>query len=181
MVKIKKKKTRQDLAFPIDRIPSLTHPIRPPENPVIMKQIIRGAIQGAYCKKQPSEPSPYGYNYEKKQQPLVTEEQVQFVTHLIESLEPSNAIEAALASQFAITYIRGLEMSQDSHSKAITITLDLFEFSQQVLEALQRYRTKGAQLISVNYNHNQGQINNIKVIETHERSAATIDVKNTLQ
>lgn len=164
MAKVNKKKSREELAFPIATIPCLSHPVRPTENSIVIKQIIRGAIQGAYRKKLPNEPSPYSSDYGKKQLPLVTDEQVQFVTHLIESLQPADAIEAALASQFAITYIRGLDRSQGEYPGDLNSTLQLFEFGHQVLEALQKYRTKGAQLIQVQYNHNQGQINNYKVV-----------------
>jgi len=158
-----KKKSREDLAFPVATIPSLTKPVQPTENPLVLKKIIQGAIQGAYRLRTPSEPSSYSSEYGKKQQPLVSEEQVQLVTHLIESLQPTNAIEAALAAQFAITYVRGLEESSDTYG--LSKALELFGFSHQVLEALQKFRSKGAQLISVNYNHNQGQINNIQVVE----------------
>jgi hypothetical protein len=40
--------------------------------------------------------------------------------------------------------------------------IELFEFGHQVLEAYQKYRSKGAQQISVQYNVNQGQVVNIK-------------------
>lgn len=99
-----------------------------------------------------------------KPKAIATEEQMNMVIHLIESLQPSDAIEAALASQFAITYIRGLEEATNEYSKNLSM-VELFEFGHKVLETLNRYRTKGAQMISVNYNHNQGQINNIKVFE----------------
>ncbi len=171
----KKKQSREELAFPVATIPNLSHPTKPANNPAVIKQIIRGAIQGAFHRQTPSEPNPYSSDYGKKQKPVVTEEQIQFVTHLIESLEPANAIEAALASQFAITYIRGLEKSQGCHTNDLNLTIQLFEFGHQVLEAFQKYRCKGAQLISVNYNHNQGQINNIKIVEK-EDSQPTIEV-----
>lgn len=85
------------------------------------------------------------------------------IVHLIESLQPLDAIEAALASQFAITYIRGLEESSKEYSNCSTM-MELFEFGHQVLEAYQKYRSKGAQQISVQYNVNQGQVVNIKNI-----------------
>ncbi len=161
----KKKQSREELAFPIATVPNLSNPMKPTENLAVIKQIILGAIKGAYQLKTPNEPGPYHTGYGKRQKPIVTEEQIQLVTHLIETLEPANAIEAALASQFVITYIRGLDYAQDTSPRDMEATLKFFEFGHQVLETLQRYRTKGAQLISVNYNHNQGQINNIKIIE----------------
>lgn len=171
-----KNKSREDLAFPIAAIPKIGAPAKPQDNPSVIKSIIRGAIQGAYQLKTPSEPSSYSPDYGKKQIPLVTEEQIQLVTHLIESLQPADAIEAALASQFAISYIQGLKSAQGDYCKAGNI-LDLFRFGHEVLEAMTKYRTKGAQLISVQYNHNQGLINNIKVVES-ENQKETIEVKN---
>jgi hypothetical protein len=156
-----KKVSREDLAFPVTTIPRLGALEKPKENPTVIKMIIRGSIQGAYGLKTPSEPNKWSDDYGKKQQPVVSEDQIQFVINLIESLQPADAIEAALASQFAITYIRGLECSPSGYIAAI----NLFEFGHQVLEALTKYRTKGAQLINVQYNHNQGQINNIKVVK----------------
>ena len=93
------------------------------------------------------------------------------VMHLIETLQPADAIEAALASQFAITYVRGIE-----ESVGHTIQIDLFEFSHKALETLQKYRSKGAQQISVQYNVNQGQVVNIKNIKKDEPS--TIEAEN---
>ncbi|CDZ80197.1 hypothetical protein BN1013_00703 [Candidatus Rubidus massiliensis] len=98
---------------------------------------------------------------------VATQEQMDMIIHLIESLQPGDAIEAALASQFVIAYIRGLEESNGEYSK-ITTMLELFEFSHQVLETLQKYRSKGAQQISVNYNVNQGQVVNIKNVNQAE-------------
>lgn len=169
-----RKKSREDLAFPVAVVPRLGLQIRPQENPDVIRKIIQGAIKGAYELKTPSEPSSYDREYGKKQKPIVTEEQIQFVTHLIESLQPADAIEAALASQFAITYIRGLAAASENYS-TLEQTLPWFEFGHQVIETLTKYRTKGAQLINVQYNHNQGQINNIKVIESKQQKE-TIEV-----
>jgi hypothetical protein len=162
---VRKKRSREELAFPVAVIPKLSQSAKPQENPIVIKKIIRGAIQGAYQLKTPSEPGSWSPDYGKKQKPLVSEEEIQFVIHLIESLEPANAIEAALASQFAITYIRGLKSARGEFANDLSFTIQLFEFGHQVLETLQKFRSKGAQLISVNYNHNQGQINNIKIVE----------------
>jgi hypothetical protein len=148
----------QDIAFPIATIPSFSRPTKPAENPAAIKKIIRGAIQGAFQKRTPSD---YDYKYHKDAMPYVSEEDTQLVIHLIESLQPADVIEAALASQFAISYIQGLKHAID-HSQKM---LELFSFGHQVLDTLQKFRSKGAQQIQVNYNHNQGQINNIKINE----------------
>lgn len=167
-----KKRTLEDRFFPVTTVPKLNNSTKPAENPDVIKKIIQGAIQGAFHLKVPSS---YELKYNKLPKTLVSEEETNLVIHLIESLEPANVIEAALASQFAITYIRGLKKSQDDSTSGLDITIRFFEFGHQVLEALQRYRTKGAQLINVQYNHNQGQINNIKIVEKNN-SQDTIEV-----
>lgn len=168
------KKTREDLAFPVALIPKMSLQAKPPENPDVIKKIIMGAIRGAYQLKTPSEPYSHSPEYKKKQKPLVTPEQVEFVTHMIESMQPSDAIETALASQFVISYVRGIEATYSGNHSTDSV-LRWFEFGHQVLESFIKYRTKGAQLISVNYNHNQGQINNIKIVENTNPSS-TIEV-----
>lgn len=156
-----KKKKLEEIYYPVPTDFSLEKSNKPPINNAVIRQIIKGAVKGAYKLKNPSQ---YDYKgYPAKPKAVATQEQIDMVIHLIESLQPADAIEAALASQFAITYIRGLEESTKEHSNKSM--MELFEFGHKALEALTKYRTKGAQLISVNYNHNQGQINNIKIME----------------
>lgn len=156
-----KKKNLEDIYYPVpkDYCPMVID--KPPINSDVIRKIIQGTVKGAFGLKDPST----SYYEKPKYEAVATEGQINMVMHLIESLQPKDAIEAALASQFAITYIRGLNDSNDSSGGygKVSSTLNLFEFGHQVLEALQKYRSKGAQLISVNYNHNQGQINNINV------------------
>jgi hypothetical protein len=130
-------------------------------NKDIIKRIIQGAVKGAYHLKDPSQWDFRGNSIKPKA--VASQEQMDMIVHLIESLQPSDAIEAALASQFAITYIRGMEESSKGYSNSSTM-IELFEFGHQVLEAYQKYRSKGAQQISVQYNVNQGQVVNIKNI-----------------
>lgn len=170
----KKDKDLESIYYPVPINFTLDKPDKPKTNNAVIRQIIKGAVKGAYKLKNPSQ---YDYQgYAVKPKAVATQEQMEMVIHLIESLQPADAIEAALASQFAITYIRGLEESSKEYSNNSSM-IDLFEFGHQVLETLTRYRTKGAQLISVNYNHNQGQINNIKIVEG-EKQPETIEVTN---
>lgn len=164
-----KKKSVEDRFFPVATIPRLNQPVKPAENQMVIKKIIQGAIRGAYQLKMPSS---YELQYRKLPKALASEEQIEFVTHLIESLQPQDAIEATLASQYVISYLRGLDAST---CDSIDEILPWFEFGHQVLETLNKYRTKGAQLINVQYNHNQGQINNYKVVEENN-SQPTIEV-----
>lgn len=156
-----KKKNLEEIYYPVPTDFNLEKSNKTPPNNAVIRQIIKGAVKGAYRLKNPSQ---YDYKgYPVKPKAVATQEQIDMVIHLIESLQPADAIEAALASQFAITYIRGLEESSKEYSNKSMV--ELFEFGHKVLETLTKYRTKGAQIISVNYNHNQGQINNIKIVE----------------
>ena len=136
-----KQKNLEDIYYPVPQNFFLMPPEKPPINRDVIKLIIRGAVKGAYKLKSPSDYD-LKYGYAKgKPKAIATEEQMDMVIHLIESLQPSDAIEAALASQFAITYIRGLAEATNEYSKNLSM------------------------MESVNYNLNQGQINNIKVFE----------------
>ncbi|MGB7977594.1 MAG: hypothetical protein WCF19_00370 [Chlamydiales bacterium] len=158
----KQKKSPEDIYYPV---PEDFNPIRtdrPPTNQGVIRQIIRGTIKSAYRLKDPPQWD-YHENYIKPKA-VATSDQVEMVMHLIESLQPADAIEAALASQFAITYIRGMEAAEE-----YSVPIDLFEFGHKVLEALQKYRSKGAQQISVQYNVNQGQVVNIKTVKSEDQ------------
>lgn len=162
----KKNKDLEEIYYPVPANFSIESKSKPTMNNDVIRQIIKGAVKGAYKLKTPSDYDlKYGDAKGSKPKAIATQEQMDMIIHLIESLQPTDAIEAALASQFAITYIRGLEESSKNYSNNTPVMIDLFKFGHQVLETITKYRTKGTQLISVNYNHNQGQINNIKVFE----------------
>lgn len=152
----KKNLNLEDIYYPVPKDYRLMVIDKPPMNSDVIRKIIQGTVKGAFGLKDPS----FGYREKPKYEAVATQDQIEMVMHLIESLQPKDAIEAALASQFAITYIRGLN---GNNIHTLSITMNLFEFGHKVLEALQKYRSKGAQLINVQYNHNQGQINNINV------------------
>lgn len=156
-----KKKNLDDIYYPVHQSFCQIQIEKPTMNRDVIKHIIQGAVKGAYRLKNPSSHDYRGNPVRAKA--VATQEQIDMIVHLIESLQPLDAIEAALASQFAITYIRGLEESSKEYSNCSTM-MELFEFGHQVLEAYQKYRSKGAQQISVQYNVNQGQVVNIKNI-----------------
>ena len=162
-----KKKRLDDIYYPVP-LNCISKTGRQPMNKEVIRQIIQGAVKGAYRLKNPNQWDYHGNPVKAKA--VATQEQVTMVMNLIESLEPTNAIEAALASQFAITYVRGMAESLGDY--ATKSMLELFNFSHQVLDAYQKFRTKGAQLINVQYNHNSGQINNIKIVEENAQESA---------
>lgn len=152
----KKKKSDEDIFYPVPQEFNPVNTNKPPVNSEVMRRIVQDSIRVAYGLKQP--------RYLDKKQALATQDQIAMVMHLIESIQPMDAIEAALASQFAITYIKG--MNEKSYDGEPQLDLELFEFGHQVLETLQKYRSKGAQQISVQYNINKGQIVNLKAAQT---------------
>lgn len=161
----RKKKTLEDVYYPVPQDFNPIRSDRPPDNKDVVKSIIQGAVRIAYSLKPPAQWDYHGNQVEPEA--VATNEQMEMVMHLIESLQPVDAIEAALASQFAITYVRAMEAKSDFES--VSLNLDLFEFGHRVLEALQKYRSRGAQQINVQYNVNRGQVVNIKTGEKNER------------
>jgi hypothetical protein len=97
---------------------------------------------------------------------LVSNDKIDMVTALIQSLQPTNAVEAALAVQFTSTHIQGIKELQSRHSRD---AMQLLAFSQNTLESLYRYRNKGMQQINVQYNVNQGQVVNIKNLKANSK------------
>ncbi len=156
-----KKKNAEDIYYPV---PEDFNPIRAQgisENRDLLKRIVQSTVRIAYSIRSPELCDYHGNAVKPKA--LATTEQIETVMHLIESIQPMDAIEAALASQFAVTFIRAMEAT--SNYGSVSINLDLFEFGHKVLEALQKYRSRGAQQISVQYNVNQGQVLNIKNVK----------------
>jgi hypothetical protein len=165
----KKKRTPEDIYYPVPLDFNSVKTEKSPVNLNVIRRIVQGSVKAAYGLKNPSD---YEIKYQGAgKKAVATGDQVEMIMHLIETLQPADAIEAALASQFAITYVRGIE-----ESVGHTIQIDLFEFGHKALETLQKYRSKGAQQISVQYNVNQGQVVNIKNIKKDERS--TIEAEN---
>jgi len=151
-----KKKKLDDIYFPVPQNLNVTQVEKAEINKDVIKRIIQGAVMMAFKISRPDRCDYNGNPVRAKAK--ATDEQMEMVIHLIESLQPQDAIEAALASQFAVTYIRGMNTSQ-----YFNLNLELFEFGHKALETLQKYRSKGAQQISVQYVH-QGQIVNDPVV-----------------
>lgn len=159
LLTVGKKKPREDMYFPIPQDCSLSQSKQLAEDSKLTKQIVRQTLQAAYRRQMPDTPGPWHSEYRKKPKPLVSDEEVLHVTSLLQSIQPSNAVESALAAQFVACHTYGMrEFTRNSTKWA----LNLFEHSHKALDALQKYRNKGQQQINVQYNVNQGQVVNIK-------------------
>lgn len=162
-----KKKSNEDIYFPVPRDLSLNNLETIYEGTGVKKQIVQQALKAAYTLKTPSEPGPWSPEYGKKTKALVSSDQIELVISLMQSLQPKDAIEAALAAQFVATYMQGMKSLQSGYTKQ---GIPMLEFGHKVLDTLQKYRNKGSQQIQVNYNVNQGQVFNLKNTKVDNQS-----------
>lgn len=162
-----KKKKLEDIYYPVPQNFCIMQQDKPPVNRDVIKNIIQGAVKGAYRLQDPKQWDYHGNPIKAKA--VATQEQIDMVVHLIEAMQPVDAIEAALACQFAITYIRGMQEAAGEEYSSNSTLMKLFAFGHEVLEAFQKYRNKGAQQISVQYNLNQGQVVNIKTVNKEDQ------------
>ncbi len=89
----------------------------------------------------------------------MSEEQVLQVTSLLQAINPKDALESALAAQFVACHISGMD---DFIRNSTKWAVMLFDHSHKALDALHKYRNKGQQQMTVQYNVNKGQVVNIK-------------------
>jgi hypothetical protein len=164
-----KKRKIEDVCFPVPKKFSMC-PQQQESNEKLEVHIFRQTIQVAFGIR-----IPYSFTSKYNPEPsyqLVSDEQTQEVLSLFQAFQPKDAIERALAQQFIVAHIQAMQSPHDGHLNEIAIKK--IELTHQVLETLNKYRTKGAQLISVQYNHNQGQINNVNINKVDENK--TIEV-----
>jgi hypothetical protein len=167
-------KDLRDICFPMPQNFSLNVPAKIDSKESVKRYIFQQTVQTAYQKKIP-------YNFTSSYNPespyqLVADDEIENVVTLFQAIGPQDALEMALAQQFIITHIQAVNSANGGMNEK---DIKRFELSHQILETLTKYRCKGAQQIQVNYNHNQGQINNIRVMES-EKQQETIEVKNEI-
>lgn len=157
--KITKRINPAEVCFPLPS--DLSANVMPIANSDLQKHLLRLTLQVAFQKRMPSHSElSYGVIDQK-----VSDEDIQMVISLWQSLAPLDSVEAALAMQFIVTHIQGFNSFQsDSYNSKKE---DIIALSHQALEMLQKYRAKGAQQYLVQYNINKGQVVNIRG-EKHE-------------
>lgn len=172
MAKLKKVSHKEDTLYPIPADLKLNIvSTNIDDNPKVQRQIIRQAIAAAYPAKEIPE-SQYDQItkcfYDLEPVPLATDDQIQLVISIMQALQPTDTIEAILAAQFAISHIHGMEQLKKDYKKEEAF--ENFAFGHNVLAVFQKYRTRGAQQIQVQYNLNQGKIVNIKTDQEGSRA-----------
>lgn len=166
MVREKKVET---VCFPVPKNFMKTPAAPAPISQKVKEDIFRQTVQAAFRISVPYNFTS-DYNPEKPHK-IASEDQLALVAALFEGINPQDAVEMALAQQFIIIHIQALSEWRNIGDSEIK----MIELTHQILECLQKYKTKGAQLIQVQYNHNQGQINNININENKNKHE-TIDV-----
>lgn len=170
----KTSKNLDDICFPVPQNFSLNVPAHIDSNEKVKRHIFQQTLQTAY---KISIPSNFTSSYCREEpHQLVSDEQIETVVSLFQALQPQDALEIALSQQFIVIHIQAMISAKTGLSDR---DLKKFELSHQIIETLMKYRNKGSQQIQVNYNHNQGQINHIKVVESGKQ-LETIEVKNEL-
>ena len=164
----------RDICFPMPQNFSLSVPAKIDSKENVKRYLFQQTVQTAYKKQIPSNFTS-SYNPVSPHQ-IVTDDEIENVVSLFQAIGPQDALEMALAQQFIITHIQAINAVSTGMNER---DIKKFELTHQILETLTKYRCKGAQQIQVNYNHNQGQINNIRVMEP-EKQQEPIEVKNEL-
>lgn len=153
----KKKKKLDDVCFPVPKDISLAVTQKIDDNITLKNHLFQQTIQTAY---QISIPYSFTASYEpEKPYQLTTDEQTETVAKLFQAIQPQDAVEMALAQQFIVVHLQAMNSAKSGISEK---DIKKFELTHQILETLTKYRAKGAQQISVQYNVNQGQVVNIK-------------------
>ncbi|MDB2614339.1 hypothetical protein N9Y92_04205 [Chlamydiales bacterium] len=172
---VKKKESMHDICFPVPQNFSLVNKNTSTSinsNEVVKKSLFQQTIKAAFQLSIPYEFTS-AYNQEEPYN-IITEEQQEAVISLFQAIEPKDAIEAALAQQFIVTHSQAM---RTAHKGLDEIGLKKIELTHKILETLQKYRSKGAQQIQVNYNHNEGQINNFRPSKKGDDSV-TVEVES---
>ncbi|GEM_PF-3601109 len=153
-----------DYRLPLPENSSLCGTINTLESdPILQKQILHLAIQAAYSiSDYDVKERSVDWNGRVDIKAKVASDKINLVMSLMQSLQPTNAVEAALAAQFTAMHIRGMEDLTNNNERT---ALQLLAFSQQTLDSFNKYRNKGMQQINVQYNVNKGQVVNIRTEE----------------
>lgn len=129
----------------------------------IQRQVLRQALKAAYSISDYTAEDHSEFTPPKQ---LVSDDKIEMITAIMQSLQPTNAVEAALAVQFTSTYTQGIKFLQSEQTR---LAMPLLAFSQTTLDSLHRYRNKGMQQINVQYNVNHGKVVNIRNLKASRK------------
>lgn len=168
---ITKRVDPEEICFPLPS--DLSVPVMPTTNSALMKHLLRMAMKVAFKKETTYYEEENSWSKERVEQ-KISDEDVQMVVSLWQSINPQDSVEAALTMQFIVTHLQGIKKfandneswKDPNHDHA----RDLLSLSHCALEMLQKYRAKGAIQYFVQYNINKGQVVNIRGEDNDTRS-----------
>lgn len=166
-----KKRKMEEICFPVPK--NFLMPAAPAQvSPRVKADIFRKTVQGAF---QISIPSRFTTSYQpEKPHQIASDDQLAMIASLFEALNPENAVEMALAQQFIVVHMQAISSATTSSGLG-SFDLKMLELSHQIIETFLKLKTKGAQIIQVQYNHNQAQYNNVTINKNSNKNE-TIDV-----
>lgn len=83
----------------------------------------------------------------------ITDDELQVVCGLMQSLKPQDMLEALYAAQIIVSHVLGMRKLAKSCYEEQRIGLNMLRFSNEALGHLQKKRSGGMQNITVNYNY----------------------------
>jgi len=133
------------------------------ESEGVAKALIIQAVKAIYG----DDDDPFAHIYEAKQQ--ITNEELEGVCALMQSLKPKDMFEALFAAQIVVSHMLGMSKLSKKSSHDQDMGLKLLRFSNEALCKLQKKRSGGMQNITVSYNHDGIDQKPIQTIITQEK------------
>lgn len=87
----------------------------------------------------------------------ITNEQLEDICALMQSIKPTDGLEAILAAQIIVSHMLGMRKMAKGLHEDQRLGLKMFQFSSEAMTRLQKKRSGGMQNVTVNYNYNSTQ------------------------
>lgn len=99
----------------------------------------------------------------------ITSEELEGICALMQGIKPQDMLEALFAAQIVVSHMLGLRKLAKSHKDDQYLGMKLLKFSNEAIIQLHKKRSGGLQNITVNYNYNGSENENIiPVIPTNK-------------
>lgn len=120
------------------------------ESPGAAKKLIIQAAKAIYG----SEEEKDILDYSMKKKHIITNEDIEEICTLMQSIKPVDVLEAIIAAQIVVTHMLGMRKLATEHFADQHLGLKMLRFSADAMQQLQRKRSGAMQNITVNYNYN---------------------------
>ena len=114
------------------------------------KELLEAAAYAIYGRE--AEPEHEFDIYKKKR--IISQDELEGILSLMQGISPRDTLETLYAAQIVVTHMLGMRKLSQSFREDQKLGLNLFRFSSEAMQQLQRKRGGGTQQITVNYNYN---------------------------